>query len=132
MPLIFILMVECWFENEKQLSPSLTCNLISLLVIILQRGKQKLSKSDKTEYKTRKSTWCREDEIPACFGDNTNISKHFGLLLQLSRLTHQGLSSKSKELSLVFKEKKLNISNPGNRCLLKNLDCYPSRRCQHL
>ena len=100
-------MVECWFENEKQLSPSLTCNLISLLIIIIQRGKQKLSESDKTAYKTLKSTWCREDEIPACFGQDTKISKHYGLLLQLSHLAYQGLSSKSKELSLVFKEKQL-------------------------
>ena len=107
-PLILIFMVECWFENEKQLSPSLTCNLISLLKIILQRGKQKLSESDKTAYKTLKSTWCREDEIPACFGEDTKISKHYGLLLQLSHLAYQGLSSKSKELSLVFKEKQLN------------------------
>ena len=101
-------MVECWFENEKQLSPSLTCNLISLLIILLQRGKQKLSESDKTAYKTLKSTWCREDEIPACFGEDTKILKHYGLLLQLSHLAYQGLSSKSKELSLVFKEKQLN------------------------
>ena len=107
-PLILIFMVECWFENEKQLSPSLTCNLISLLIILLQRGKQKLSESDKTAYKTLKSTWCREDEIPACFGEDTKISKHYGLLLQLSHLAYQGLSSKSKELSLVFKEKQLN------------------------
>ena len=107
-PLILIFMVECWFENEKQLSPSLTCNLINLLKIILQRGKQKLSESDKTAYKTLKSTWCREDEIPACFGEDTKISKHYGLLLQLSHLAYQGLSSKSKELSLVFKEKQLN------------------------
>ena len=107
-PLILIFMVECWFENEKQLSPSLTCNLISLLKIILQRGKQKLSESDKTAYKTLKSTWCREGEIPACFGEDTKISKHYGLLLQLSHLAYQGLSSKSKELSLVFKEKQLN------------------------
>ena len=107
-PLILIFMVECWFENEKQLLPSLTCNLISLLKIILQRGKQKLSESDKTAYKTLKSTWCGEDEIPACFGEDTKISKHYGLLLQLSHLAYQGLSSKSKELSLVFKEKQLN------------------------
>ena len=107
-PLILILMVECWFENEKQLSPSLTCNLINLLKIILQRGKQKLSESDKTAYKTLKSTWCREGEKPACFGEDTKISKHYGLLLQLSHLAYQGLSSKSKELSLVFKEKQLN------------------------
>ena len=107
-PLILIFMVECWFENEKQLSPSLTCNLINLLKIILQRGKQKLSESDKTAYKTLKSTWCGEDEIPACFGEDTKISKHYGLLLQLSHLAYQGLSSKSKELSLVFKEKQLN------------------------
>ena len=106
-PLILIFMVECWFENEKQLSPSLTCNLISLLIIILQRGKQKLSESDKTAYKTLKSTWYREDEIPACFSENTKISKHYGLLLQLSHLAYLGLSSKSKELSLVFKEKQL-------------------------
>ena len=107
-PLILIFMVECWFENEKQLSPSLTCNLISLLIILLQRGKQKLSESDKTAYKTLKSTWCMEDEIPACFGEDTKISKHYGLLLQLSHLAYQGLLSKSKELSLVFKEKQLN------------------------
>ena len=107
-PLILIFMVECWFENEKQLSPSLTCNLISLLKIILQRGKQKLSGSDKTAYKTLKSTWCRENEIPACFGEDTKISKHYGLLLQLSHLAYQGLSSKTKEFSLVFKEKQLN------------------------
>ena len=107
-PLILIFMVECWFENEKKLSPSLTCNLISLLIILLQRGKQKLSESDKTAYKTLKSTWCMEDEIPACFGEDTKISKHYGLLLQLSHLAYQGLLSKSKELSLVFKEKQLN------------------------
>lgn len=107
-PLILIFMVECWFENEKQLSPSLTCNLISLLRILLQRGKQKLSEADVKMYKSLKVNWSSEDGIPACFDEDSKIAKHYGLLLQLANLAYQGLSNSSKELSLVFREKQLN------------------------
>ena len=107
-PLILIFMVECWFQNEKQLSPSLTCNMISLLRILLQRGKQKLSESDKTLYKNLKTNWRSEKDIPDCFNEDSKIAKHYGLLLQLANLAYQGLSGSSKELSLIFKEKQLN------------------------
>ena len=106
-PLILIFMVECWFENERRLSPSLTYNLISLIRILLQRGKQKLSDEDKTMYKALKTSWHTED-IPACFEADMKIAKHYGLLLQLGNLAYHGLSNSSKELSLVFKEKQLN------------------------
>ena len=105
-PLILIFMVECWFENERQLSPSLTCNLISLVRILLQRGRQKLTEEDKKIYKSLKGNWRRKD-IPVCFENNSKISKHYGLLLQLANLSFQGLSSSSKENSLVFEEKQL-------------------------
>ena len=105
-PLILIIMAECYLIN-KSLSSSTTCNMIQLVEIILERGEQKLSDTDKEKIADLKRKWS-DKKYMSLFEGNDILSDYSRLFEQLSLLAYQGLTSTQKELSsLVFDEKQL-------------------------
>ena len=104
-PLILIIMAECYLIN-KSLSSSRTRNMIQLVEIILERGEQKLSDTDKEKIADLKRKWS-DKKYMSLFEGNDILSDYSHLFEQLSLLAYQGLTSTQKELSLVFDEKRL-------------------------
>ena len=107
-PLILIITVLTWLENKKSLSKSLTCNILGLLEVIFQRGKNKLLEPDKQALKRAE----QEKKEPSAFHENLTAKYKFlcdnqVLLQHLGRLAYKGLTDQKKVLSLVFSEDEL-------------------------
>ena len=107
-PLILIITVLTWLENKQSLSKSLTCNILGLLKVIFQRGKRKLSQTDKQALKLVE----QEKKEPSVFhtGITTKykfMCDHQVLLQNLGRLAYKGLTDQQMGLSLVFSEDEL-------------------------
>ena len=115
-PLTLIILLETYLENSS-LSPSMTGNLVSLLEILIRRGKQKIPPSDLKILWNSKEKHSLESTA-ALFTENETLSDYVPLLLKLSELAFGGiLNSKEEEtllfskgqLSQVFSEDELNV-----------------------
>ena len=107
-PLILIITVLTWLENITCLSKSLTCNILGLLEVIFQRGKNKLSQTDKQALKLAE----QERNGPSVFHENLTAKYKFlcdnqVLSQHLGRPAYKGLTDQKKGLSLVFTEDEL-------------------------
>ena len=107
-PLILIITVLTWLENNKSLSKSTTFNILYLLKVFFDRGKNKLSKTDtralKRAEQERKETSVFHKSLTAKYKfmyDNQVLLQHLG------RLAYTGLTDQNKGLSLVFSENEL-------------------------
>ena len=105
-PLVLIIILESYFENGY-LSPSLTCNLISLVEILLARGEQKLTDSENTELENLQRNWSKEERHSQILLQHKELSGYSGLLERLSYLAYTGITNLERENSLLFTEEQL-------------------------
>ena len=107
-PLILIITVLSWLEKDKSLSKSTTYMILDLLKVIFDRGKTKLSETDKQALKRaeqeKKETPVFHKSLTAKYNfmyDNQVLLQHLG------RLAYTELTNQNKGLSLVFSKDEL-------------------------
>ena len=106
-PLTLIILLVTYLENGS-LSSSMTANLVSLLEVLIHRGKQKIPPSELERSALRNSKEKHSlERTAALFAENEVLSDYASLLQKLSQLAFGGILNSKKEDTLVFSKRQL-------------------------